>query len=95
MKIKELLNDKTKWCQQHAAVDHNDNPTCPRGPDAVRWCLIGALLKCDPAEDSAVLEKLQSTIQQITGKYGGVIGYNDAPTTRFEDIQHLLQLADV
>lgn len=38
-----LLQDKTKWCQGTAARDKNGNKVWSESPEAVSWCVYGAM----------------------------------------------------
>ncbi len=46
MKIKELLSDESKWTQYCMARDSHNSPVEWYGPNAVKWCLVGAIHKC-------------------------------------------------
>jgi hypothetical protein len=48
MKIKELLNEESKWRQGSSARDRQGNPVSIYAEEAVRWCLAGAARVCYP-----------------------------------------------
>ena len=42
---KALIANKEHWCARYTALDKNGQVTWKSGPDAVRWCALGALGK--------------------------------------------------
>lgn len=46
--VHELLSDPRKWTRGALARTAEGTETYPRSPNAVAWCLIGALEACAP-----------------------------------------------
>lgn len=91
MKIKELYTDESKWTQTVFARDAEGNP-CPFNSDkAVSWCLVAAVIKCYPAQESlAIIKKIKD---KIGGFYVGL--WSDNYRRRFSDIQNLVTELDI
>ena len=80
MKISELLCDESKWCKRHFAVDAQGNSISYNSVNAAKWCLGGALLKCELS-----LPKLE----EIIGR--SVVAFNDDPLTTFQDVREVIR----
>lgn len=76
MKVQELLSDRTKWTQNSFARDELDESAPLNSPDAVCWCLVGALIKCYGGEQAT---KLQERISAHL-KINSVLVWNDDAT---------------
>jgi hypothetical protein len=93
VKVQELLSSEDRWCRVHLAMNKDGKATAPNDPDACRWCLLGALLRCGA---TPYWEQIAAVIKKRTGgKDMSLSIYNDAPDRTFEDIKSLLQEADV
>lgn len=44
-RIESLLSSRDRWCQGTVSRDHNGDKCLYYSPEAVSWCLTGALLK--------------------------------------------------
>ena len=92
MKIKELLSDPSKWTQGKIARDSSMNEIHPNDPQAVCWCLIGAVRKCYPGHYD--YENLCKRIVEQT-KEEFLFNWNDSPTTTFSDVKSLVEELDI
>lgn len=45
MKVSEILTDESKWCRGYGAVDAEGKGVPTASDKAVKWCLVGAILK--------------------------------------------------
>lgn len=52
MTVAELLNDPSKWTREAYARNANGEAITARSPDAVCWCLTGALLRVFSTADT-------------------------------------------
>ncbi len=48
--MKELLSDPTKWTQGESARDEHGNKCSALEPQAVCFCLLGAMNRCYPGQ---------------------------------------------
>lgn len=46
MKAHELIATPDKWCKKDCAQDFNGTATMIDSPDACKFCVAGAILKC-------------------------------------------------
>ena len=95
MKIKELLSDSSKWIQGDYAVDKENIPVAPKHAEACKWCLIGAVFYCYVENPRARTNAMLKIGALLPGEFDSIPAFNDASVTKFEDIQKLLQEADV
>jgi hypothetical protein len=95
MKAYELLSDSSKWTKGAGARDNDGIRCSPASPDAVCWCLFGAITRCydNPFQIAAMVEKLIS--ETYNEGYYKAESFNDAPDTTYNDIISLLKEADV
>lgn len=90
MKIKELFTDKSKWTKYHIACDDGGDYRAPLDPSAICWCLYGAILKCYPPREA---KEIVILVEKIVPQ--GIITFNDAPETAFEQVKELVEKLDV
>ncbi len=91
MKIKQLLSKKSRWCKRMFAQDQNGVAVSSGSPDAVSWCLLGAVNKCyEHGEAHSALRKL---IQALPKGFDSLSQFND--TVTFNRLQTLLRKANV
>jgi hypothetical protein len=99
MKVSDVLTDGSKWTKGRYGEDVNGENCGSRSPNAIRWCLAGALLKaCGENVDiefSSRYEALRSAVGNIKNSkyYGTLSTFNDDTKTTFEDIKKVLELA--
>src|SRR6266508_1642683 len=108
MKINELLSDKSKWTQHAYARLPTGEPCASSHPDAVSWCLLGAVNRCYPADRGLenrheIERRLRAAIQcQTLGTAD--LGdehrpylhrWNDHPLRTFDEVLELVEKAGV
>ena len=80
MKVEDLLCDKSKWTRGSFAKDISGENVTNNDPNAVCWCVFGAILKVYSNEvdlENAIL-KLSDTVG------GGIVNFND--THSYEEV---------
>jgi hypothetical protein len=99
MKAHELLSDPKKWIKKLYAVDNTGLVTSSKSPEAVCWCINGALQRC--YQDSIVRDEVRRKIAMhldlngIDKPHDTIVKWNDAPERTFEDVHNLLKELDV
>ena len=92
MKIYEFYTDKSKWTKGAEARDFEGHFVFFDAPEAICFCLFGAIYKCypDDKEREAVREKIQTKInpQLITD-------WNDQPERNFTEVKQLALDLDI
>ncbi len=75
--VKAVIADPAHWTQLAAARDADGRSISTDSPDAVCFCLWGAVVKSFPDKDdrSIVTTRLMDRCKEITGE--GFIGFND------------------
>ena len=94
MTVAELLSDESKWTRHFYARDSKGQCVNPEEPEAVSWCLVGALTKCygrEPPFTSFKYQKVRNLIKAISNHQ--VIAYNDSHT--YEEIMEIVRKAGV
>lgn len=96
MKIRELLTDESKWTKGSSARYDNNFVCLPASEDAVKWCLMGALVKCYSytPESYTIQEKMRNYTIKTKGFYN-IVYFNDHGSTKFEDIKTLIDALDI
>ena len=86
-KVRSMLSDKSKWVQNHYAVDINGKPVSISSDDACAWCLAGALgfvcLNVEEADE--IYSHLKSFIENRT-----ISSFNDSSKTTYDDVSNLI-----
>lgn len=92
MKVRELLSDPSKWMQGKLAINDGSQFTHPAEPNACRWCLLGATVKCYPENEQRelVINRLSEALGMDT-----VVTWNDHPNRTFEDVRKLVEELDI
>jgi hypothetical protein len=88
MKIHELLSDETKWTQNVHARDKDGHPLWSSHPQAVCWCLMGAVDKCYPGTNRVgelIVSKIKMPIDE----------WNDLLERTYEDVYSLVKNLDI
>ena len=83
--VAELLEDPKRWTQREDARAANGNYTYPDSPDAVCWCLYGAMKKIYP--DIYAYNAIRDTV--IKKLNGGIVFWNDATGRTHEEVLNL------
>jgi hypothetical protein len=89
---RDLLSVPGQWTKRQAARDKDGNMTGPHSPDAVCWCLIGALAKCKVPTYGPMRDKI---VRVIYDRYpetnGGLVSFNDSQ----ESVEPILEVLDI
>lgn len=67
---KDLLSDPDRWTKGSMAVDRLGYRVSPNSESACRWCLAGALLRCDPDYRGTVRE---ASAVSVNGRVWGAL----------------------
>jgi hypothetical protein len=88
MKPSELLSQPDTWCQGCFAKTIDGSHVSSINPEAVQWCLIGALNRCIPtaAKRESALSKLKHKARRKR-----MADWNDKPSRRQAEVVALLQ----
>ena len=101
MKPSELLSGPEKWTKGFYAKDKNLKHVSHISEDAFCFCIIGAIMHCDPeradhAHDaSKVMDKIveKRFSQRLNRATDIVVQFNDHPDTKYEEVISVLQEA--
>lgn len=93
MKIKELLSSPDKWAKGYYAYNWYGEMCCARSKRAVKFCLLGAGMKCYGEDWSKVRVRIQEYV--ATRYHKPVQFWNDDASTRFEDVKQLVEELDI
>jgi hypothetical protein len=93
MKVKDLLADASKWTRGASARDRSGKQCSIYSPDAVRYCLLGALLA---AYDGEQLAAAVDAVRQAIGDEGqmSIESWNDDHGRTFDEVRRVIELAD-
>jgi hypothetical protein len=102
MQVKELPTDESKWTKGAYARDSEGYGVPPSSPDAVSWCLMGAVEHCYGTLNDIVpilLLILVDTISGIIGEVQDIVysttEWNDDINTSFIQIRELIEELDI
>lgn len=104
MKVRELLDSPEKWTKGAIARDSKGNLVSYNSPNAVCFCLLGAIYKCYASDkmnpDKMNPDKLPLEIRKLIGsllnlRSDSISYFNDAPKRTFEDIKNLVNTLDI
>ena len=91
----KLLDTPDKWTKGDFAINIYGDSAEIHAPEAVAWCVLGAMEKCY-SHDRAKFEDFEMIlILVIEKKYGmtSIVQWQDEPTTTFKMVHELLELA--
>lgn len=97
MLIQTLFRKEDRWIQRDMAIDAQRRSVDVSDPEAVCFCLAGALTRCYP--DSTARQKAIRKISRVLARtfnwHGGIIGWNDESVRTITDIRKVVRLAGV
>lgn len=98
MKVRELFTDESKWTQHTRARDVNGRGVDENSPDAVCWCLTGAISHCYNPRDTIDSYVLESTIarkveEALNGRI--LVVWNDNQDRTFKEVKALVERLDI
>lgn len=76
------------WCQHVLAKDSSDHTVEPYNPDAVMWCLAGAIIAAYP-ESALRREAIYAQNEGLVR--GDIVDWNDSPGRNQADVIQLLE----
>jgi len=96
--LDDVLTDASKWCQGDAAQAATGERMPCDNPQAVRFCILGAIGKAISLEGHALVTEWKTfsrTVSLVESVAGGryTPAFNDDPHTTFEDVRLLLKRA--
>lgn len=105
MKLSEVLRNEHCWTQRSYARDNDNEPVIPESSEAVKFCLLGAAKRIAGGDrESITFTKITDSIQTAINKcypnkvctytFGGILSFNDSPTTTWNDIQRVVAEVD-
>lgn len=94
----ELLADPTSWTKHHPARDAKGQSTDARDPDAVCWCMAGAIFRTigqtvQPLLEDVVARRFPDRITHDV--YDGYVAFNDHPDTTHAEVLSVLKEANL
>ncbi len=98
MKVRDLLTDETKWAKGRSACDKGGETTPYDAPNAVAWCLAGAITRCyEVGEAWDTLATRAYDVLRARGQLplGGIGEWNDSPARTFTEVRALVEELDI
>jgi hypothetical protein len=89
---KELLSDEKRWTRDFLARHENGNPIGPNEPNAVCFCILGAIDKLTGTNGKYSPAHV-AIEQELPKKYIGIGHFNDDPETTHGHVMAVLQKA--
>ncbi len=91
MKVFELFQDESNWTQLALARNAAGESIDPNDPEAVCWCLYGAIMKCYPfGERGLMAMDVQKYIER-----GSALTFNDQMGRKFQEVKDLVARANI
>ena len=87
-RLDELLSDESKWTKGAYAVDKYGYHCDVKSEQAIRWCLVGAMMRISPHRHG----ELRGIISYCLGG-DSVMDWNDSPKRTFADVKALIARA--
>jgi hypothetical protein len=75
--VRELLADKSRWCQRFYARDAKGRRVNPRDGSAVSFCLLGACARVYASRPALEEREAIDKLQQLIPLYPGIVTFND------------------
>jgi hypothetical protein len=105
IKAHELLSSPESWCQEAPAKDARGNKLAASDPNAVKWCVLGAIQMIYPPPQwgeamDPVLRALSVSKEALarmtkTDKACCLMEWNDDPQSTFTEIKNILLCAGI
>jgi hypothetical protein len=96
MKVRELLSGPEKWTKRENARNKERLRCRESDPEAVCWCLIGAVNYCYGA-CSLQAQTIRKSLRAMVGAktVAGICDWNDAHERKFEEVKALVDELDI
>ena len=95
-KVWKLFDSPDKWCKRHWAKNSHGFTCSLYSKHATCWCLGAAIrLIYSTIECEHIWGRVQRYLIDQLGREPFISGYNDCPTTKFEDIVRLCKELDI
>jgi len=92
MKLHEFFDSPEKWTQNGYARNKKRDVVRPDAADAIQWCVLGAMAKCQIPDDEET--KLRTHLRENHDS-GRIASWNDDPNLTFEQMRATLLLLDI
>ena len=69
----DLLEREGAWCQGWVAKTERGNRTAAISPDAVCWCMVGAIIRAVGADNALAAD----TVRHVARTVGDIFRFND------------------
>lgn len=91
MKVKDLLTYESNWVKGVYAKTAEGRNASYCDPDAIRFCLLGAINRCYPPLGKR--EVVNRVVDQLSGR--AIAEWNDDQSTTFTDVRNLVEKLDI
>jgi hypothetical protein len=108
MKVLDLLKTEKQWIKYYLGKTKAGEHVAGNHPDAVKWCLLGAIQKCytglqvKPSRYEWAVNRLMKAIRALHPEYRKITftssiipDFNNIHTTTFRRIRRVLKKANV
>lgn len=89
MKAYELLDSPERWTQFVPARNSAGEVVKAKAPDAVCWCIMGAIVRCYPKGKRNMFEDFCNKVRCDLSQW------NDRPERTWEEVYNLLKEYDI
>lgn len=90
---RSLISEKKHWTRGASAKNASGQKTWSDDPEAVCWCMLGAIVKVATGLDCAVEVGALNALRIVC--HSGIPQFNDDPATTHEMVLHKFDLAIV
>lgn len=92
--VQELLSDPARWARCQVAANKAGETVCANHPEAVRWCVLGAVEKVYGFEDLPKVKhikgRLRAAVAEMFGCPRQVSDWNDDYSRTHEEVLALV-----
>jgi len=92
VKVRELLSNPEHWTKHALAKDKNMGKVYPKDPNAVCWCLVGAIEHFSEDEDE-INQVIYFLSDKIPPQYSTIADFNDSEEIKHSNVLHILDKA--
>jgi hypothetical protein len=100
MKVKDILSDPSKWTQGAPARDQLGEECPPASPQAVKYCVLGAIAKAYPKREDRIAAawRVRDAVIDLGWRCRNPLAisvWNDYQRRTFEEVRQVIEKADV